>query len=46
MWETQAAAQQVSPNLSHHGTDDVGGLLPGQIEVMDQLRALDGPHAA
>jgi hypothetical protein len=44
-WNTEAAAQLVTPNLSHHGTNDLDGLLPSQIEVVERLRELDGPHA-
>ena len=44
-WDIEAASQLISPGLSHHSADDPDGLLPGQIEVLDRLRELDGPHA-
>lgn len=44
-WDIEAASQLISPGLSHHSADDLAGLLPGQIEVLDRLRELDGPHA-
>ncbi len=44
-WDVEAASQLISPSLSHHGADDRAGLLPEQIEILDRLRGLDGPHA-
>jgi hypothetical protein len=44
-WDVGSAARRVTPGLSHHGSSDLAGILPSQIEVIDHLEALRGPHA-
>jgi hypothetical protein len=45
IWDVDAAAQVVSPQLVHHRSDDTGLLPASQLDLVEDLRALNGSQS-
>ena len=43
-WDVERAAAVIAPLLSHHRTNDLDDLLPSQVDLVERLRSLEGPH--
>jgi hypothetical protein len=43
-WQVENAGDVIAPFLSRHRTDDLSDLAPAQLDLIERLHSLDGPH--